>query len=291
MEVVVIPSSVSKNKQLFSSRQSLSYLPIINTLANISHPLPNTAMQSYRITAALPRACRPLTIAPTRAISTHFPPFISSDFAPLWRLLDDSLRLQTAATPHRHATRVVHPRFDVREAANSYELHGELPGIRQEDLDIQFVDPHTLVIKGRTEREFSRNTPAETENTTAAAPAESSTETAPQSSPSYHKATIEDDYVDASATSSSSSVPPTPTSSTPTETAPAEASPSANAVTNKAEPEYKYWINERSIGEFTRTFQFPGTVDQEAVKASLKNGILSVVVPKLVRAERRIVVE
>jgi len=243
-------------------------------------------MQSCRITTSLPRACRPLVSTPIRTISTHFPQFLSSDFAPLWRVLDDSLRLQTGASSQRNAARVFHPRFDVREAANSYELHGELPGIKQEDLDIQFVDPHTLVIKGRTEREFTKQSPEAAGSENAAA-ASTSDENAPQSSPSYHKATVEDDYVDAGAASSSSSASATPTSSTATEVAPAP----ENTVANNSEPDYKYWVSERSVGEFTRTFQFPGTVDQEAVKASLKNGILSVVVPKLVRAERRIVVE
>lgn len=151
------------------------------------------------------------------------------------------------------------------------------------------MDPHTLIIKGRTEREFTKQSPeaAESENAPAATAASTSNENAPQSSPSYHKATVEDDYVDAGAASSSSSAPATPTSSTATEVAPAPES----SVAKNAEPDYKYWVSERSVGEFTRTFQFPGTVDQEAVKASLKNGILSVVVPKLVRAERRIVVE
>jgi len=148
------------------------------------------------------------------------------------------------------------------------------------------VDPHTLVIKGRTEREFTKQSPEAAGSENAAA-ASTSDENAPQSSPSYHKATVEDDYVDAGAASSSSSASATPTSSTATEVAPAP----ENTVANNAEPDYKYWVSERSVGEFTRTFQFPGTVDQEAVKASLKNGILSVVVPKLVRAERRIVVE
>lgn len=198
-------------------------------------------------------------------------------------MLDDSLRLQTGASPQRNAARVFHPRFDVREAANSYELHGELPGIKQEDLDIQFVDPHTLVIKGRTEREFTKQSPEAGESDAAS----TSNDNPPQS---YHKATVEDDYVDAGAASpSSSDAPATPTSSTATEVAPA---PGSSSVANKnAELDYKYWVSERSVGEFTRTFQFPGTVDQEAVKASLKNGILSVVVPKLVRAEKRIVVE
>ena len=42
----------------------------------------------------------------------------------------------------------------------------------------------------------------------------------------------------------------------------------------------KYWVSERSVGEFHRAFSFPSRVDQDSVTAGLKNGILSVVVPK-----------
>ena len=48
----------------------------------------------------------------------------------------------------------------------------------------------------------------------------------------------------------------------------------------KAENATKYWVSERSIGEFHRSFSFPSRVDQDAVKVSLKKGILSIVVPK-----------
>ena len=235
-------------------------------------------MQPCRIITALPRACRPIATVPARSLSTHIPHFLSSDFAPLWRVLDDSLRLQSAVTPTRQSPRIFHPRFDVREAAGTYELHGELPGIRQEDLDIQFVDPHTLVVKGHTESEASLQAPEPGNAAAAAAPAPASASEAS----SYSKPTVEDDYVDASV--SESSAPATPTSSASTAIIAAE-------TAQVQEPEYKYWVTERSAGEFTRTFQFPGTVDQEAVKASLRNGILRVVVPKLVRGERRIVVE
>lgn len=51
--------------------------------------------------------------------------------------------------------------------------------------------------------------------------------------------------------------------------------------------EAKYWVSERSIGEFSRTFTFPGRVDQDGVKASMKNGVLSIVVPKSKKAEGR----
>lgn len=61
---------------------------------------------------------------------------------------------------------------------------------------------------------------------------------------------------------------------------------STPATTQKNE-DVKYWVSERSIGQFSRTFTFPGRVDQDGVKASMKNGILSIVVPKSRKAEGR----
>lgn len=49
--------------------------------------------------------------------------------------------------------------------------------------------------------------------------------------------------------------------------------------------QYKYWVRERPVGEFQRTFSFPGKVDRDGVKASLKEGVLKVLVPKEVRKE------
>lgn len=52
-------------------------------------------------------------------------------------------------------------------------------------------------------------------------------------------------------------------------------------VTKANNNKHCYWLSERSVGEFHRTFAFPGYVDQDEVKASLKDGILSLVVPKV----------
>jgi len=52
---------------------------------------------------------------------------------------------------------------------------------------------------------------------------------------------------------------------------------------HKAESEeepIKYWVSERTVGSFQRSFNFPGEVDQDNVKASYDDGILKVVVPK-----------
>lgn len=55
--------------------------------------------------------------------------------------------------------------------------------------------------------------------------------------------------------------------------------------------EPKYWFHERATGRFERGFRFPSLVDRDNVKANLKDGVLSIVVPKVERKERRIVVE
>jgi len=53
----------------------------------------------------------------------------------------------------------------------------------------------------------------------------------------------------------------------------------------KEEGADKYWYSERTVGDFTRSFNFPTNVDQEKVKASMKNGILSIKVPKAEKAK------
>jgi len=142
------------------------------------------------------------------------------------------------------------PKFDACEFPDGYRLDGELPGANQSDIEIEFSDPQTLVIKGRVERNYN-NTATETDD--------DSSSTKPR------QPTVEDDTEEGDASSSTTS----------------PAKPAEQAVTNlQNQTDYKFWVSERSIGEFQRAFAFPTRVDQDAVKASLRNGILSIVVPK-----------
>ena len=52
----------------------------------------------------------------------------------------------------------------------------------------------------------------------------------------------------------------------------------------KEEKEDTYYTYERSYGSFTRTFTLPAEVDTAQVKAELKGGELTVVVPKMAAA-------
>ena len=181
-----------------------------------------------------------------------FSRFPSSEMAPLFRLLDD-YNSHGGSFSSNSAIRAFQPKFDVREHKETYELQGELPGLDQKDVHIEFADPHTLVIKGRVEREYSSDGATEARGRITGDVTDAG---------KSHKATVEDE-------------------------APEEAKQDGQAVekasTGQVQQQQhrpKYWVSERSVGEFHRAFSFPSRVDQDSVKANLKNGVLSVVVPK-----------
>jgi len=189
---------------------------------------------------------------------SFLPRFAAGEFAPLFRLLDDyegHLSNRSGVSQVRSFA----PKFDVKEVKDAYHLDGELPGIEQKDIQIEFTDPHTLIVKGRTEREYSSGTPPASLEGSGS---QGAIEAAPEgtNTPKSHKATVEDE--DAPANGESTAVQ------------------KAAAKDTSATPQHRYWVSERSVGEFHRAFTFPTRVDQDAVKASLKNGILSIVVPK-----------
>ncbi|QUC19101.1 uncharacterized protein UV8b_03342 [Ustilaginoidea virens] len=188
----------------------------------------------------------------------------TSSFTPLFRLLDDfDTYSRGGATHHEGGKRsggaFWQPRFDVRETAESYELHGELPGLSKDNVHIEFTEPQTLVVRGRSERTYTAGTPPagvieEGERKGAITEGGEGGES--------HRATVED--VD--------------------EGKDKEGQQGETAVqksdAKKRDQGVKYWLTERSVGEFSRTFTFPAPVDQDGVSAGFRDGILSVVVPK-----------
>lgn len=191
-----------------------------------------------------------------------FSPFVSEpSFTPLFRLLDEFDNYSgTRRNDGSTSLKAFQPKFDVKEAENTYELHGELPGIDQKDVNIEFVDQQTLNIRGRTERSYEKGTRP---SSFIGGGESSGAITEGNETKHDHTATVED------------------------EDAPQATSTEVSKVKENKEPESKYWVSERSVGEFSRTFSFPARIDQDAVKASMKNGILSIIVPKAKKAEGR----
>lgn len=218
---------------------------------------------------------KPVNISPitNTTPAMAFPRFYTEQgFAPLFRLLDDFDTYSRQQNPHHKHQRSIptfQPRFDVRELENQYELHGELPGMKKEEVEIQFSDPQTMLIRGRIERSYISGTPP------AGLVEGSSTGGAITEKGEGHKkhlsATVEDEDADAISTEST-----------------------AEVVKQEKRPKdtAKYWVSERSIGEFSRSFNFPGHIDQGGVKASFKDGILSIAVPKAKKPEaHRVAIE
>lgn len=159
------------------------------------------------------------------------------EFGPFFNLFNDTFsELQKLSDT---ASRTFAPKFDVKEVKDQYILEGELPGIEQKDITIEFVDEQTLTIKGRTERYKEEGDRPK-------------------------QAQVEEEGVTPEAGKSESK----------------EVAKTGSTEVAKHEPKHTYWVSERSVGEFARSFAFPNRVDQDNVKASLKNGILSVIVPK-----------
>jgi len=201
-------------------------------------------------------------------------------FAPLFRLADEIERASrggSCAARRSSVTPSFLPRFDVKETKDAYELTGELPGIEQANINIEWTDEHTLSISGNSESRKSRTNAPEP----AAAPVES--EEAESETSAYQKPSVEDDgqdFVDVEKPTSEES-----------STSEEKVEPEAVAAPHESAPRGRYLITERSSGTFRRVFKFPGHVDHDNVKAALKNGVLSISAPKAIPKEpRRIVI-
>lgn len=211
-----------------------------------------------------------------------FPRFVQGEFAPMFRLLDEYANFANSkSSGFSQSIRSWQPRFDVKETKEGYELQGEFPGLEQKDINIEFTDANTLSIKGRTERHHEEgNRPGSQVEAASEQPKIAESENG------YHKASVEDE--DAS-TMSGGNPEATPVA-TPAESTVAETE--AQEAAQEPKDSSKYWVSERFVGEFFRTFTFPSRVDQENVKASLKEGILSILVPKAqIPANKRINIE
>jgi len=153
------------------------------------------------------------------------------------------------------------PNFDVREDKDAYVLEGELPGMKREDVSIEFRDDQTVTVKGHREyrREEGRRPGTVEEG----------------GEKGEGGKTIENGATATNTNNASESKEVTQTNAGGKEVELAQSM-----------PKHTYWVSERSEGEFSRSFSFPNRVDQDRVTASLKDGVLSVVLPKVAKKER-----
>jgi len=180
-------------------------------------------------------------------------------FSNLFRMLDDFDKYTQAALGQSFGSNnslltaanggVFNPKFDVTEDEKSYSLQGELPGVPPENIIIEFTDPQTLVIRGHAERVRTEGDPslARIEGGKQPAMIEDTEQKVPEKAEEGNK----------------------------------EMEKQKKEEEKKNKPKAKYWLSERSFGEFSRVFNFPTGVDQEKVAAKFEHGVLNITVPKM----------
>ncbi|KAK5212850.1 hypothetical protein LTR41_001798 [Exophiala xenobiotica] len=233
---------IAPNSFLSSSNNNQQHkLFMTSTLRRLPHRVLTTTSRINKPTTTPRTFTRNMALFPR--FGSAFGPY-RHEMQPFFKLFDDTFsELQKISDT---AQRSFTPKFDVKEAKDKYVLEGELPGIEQKDVTIEFADESTLTIKGRTEhyREEGQKPSASQQQGQGQQGAEQQQQQQQESSST-------------------------------------EVATTGSKEVGRHDPQHTYWVSERSVGEFARSFAFPTRVDHENVKASLKNGILSVVVPKL----------
>jgi len=175
----------------------------------------------------------------------------------------------------------------VRETDAAYELYGELPGASRENINIEFTEPQTIVISGKVERRaipVAVPTVPQIEAVSEPAVVEEERPRSP------YQATVEDtDDEEFETVSNVSSLSSRRSSRTVEPEKEKEVEAQKQEEAQQEEEQGRYLLQERSVGEFLRTFNLPARVDCDAVSASLENGILTVIVPKQAKHVPRMV--
>ncbi len=132
------------------------------------------------------------------------------------------------------------------EHNKEYVLQGELAGVATQNVEIEFTDDQTLVVRGHSDRKHTESDAALLEGL-------EETKRIESGESDSRKAT-------------------------------AATTRGEEGAEEAARPRARYWLSERSYGEFSRVFTFPTAVDQDRVQAKFKDDILDITVPK---AEKR----
>lgn len=223
----------------------------------------------------LPKPIPSKTTATKASLSTH-PPTMSSlwfprslahphtnpsGFSSLFKMLDDFERYSNqdgqltgargdGATGASGMQGIIAPKFDVTEHDKAYHLQGELPGVPPENVVLEFTDPQTLVVRGKSERTHTEGDPSLAPKRLGGGAEQGKIE-GKKGEKEKGEQGVEKHKGDKEGEKGGGGSKP------------------------------KYWLSERSYGEFSRVFNFPSSVDQDKVEAKFDKGVLNVVVPKV----------
>jgi len=199
--------------------------------------------------------------------------------------------------------RALRAQFAVTENGPGWQINGDVQGFEQANLNVEVTNEYTLKITGNIEWQLEKvvsqsdNVPAEPvsddsqinkKDNSTLTEAETTT-IAPDSDTESHKsyqATVEDDFEDLGG-ETSSMISASSESFTVSEVGEPKGKekmteePSASETKDSSESQKEESEEqERQHGSFERTFQFPKRIDTANVRATFKDGTLSITVPK-----------
>jgi len=148
--------------------------------------------------------------------------------------------------------------MDMKESKHVYEVEAELPGVNKDDIHLECKDDRTLLLTGQ----FGTATK------------ESTTEAVPEQESDQNDLVIED----------SDGVIPTGVEKERRHKISKRMHDAVAKQENQQlaqNDQHRYWHSERMFGQFQRFITFPTPIQADKIKASYKNGLLSILLPKV----------
>jgi len=216
------------------------------------------------------------------------------DFIAAFRFLDDYAKHLYERGRRHLSYRHFVPRFDLEQHADTYELYGELPGFRREDIIIEAHDDHNLQVSGSISRLTSEPEPQPSSESKEPKDATNST-TRPQDEIAPKDASnAEEPTPTQESTSGPAEAPPKPNTLEGTMTKQERylnarfgdvLDPHANFArdqddTEEPVPKVRYLISERHPSSFHRAFHFPAPIKKDEIIATMRDGILHITAPR-----------
>lgn len=195
------------------------------------------------------------------------------DFIAALRFLDGYAKHVHERGHHHHVYYNFVPRFDLEQHDDTYELYGELPGFRREDVIIEAHDDHNIQVSGSAPRLASQ--PATSSNTNGSKDTKASTAESQNGASASDRlettTTTQERNPDARFGDGLDPNVQFVENSKHTEARPEN----SNAV-----PKARILISERHPGSFHRAFHFPMPIKKDEVTATMQDGILHITAPR-----------
>jgi HSP20 family molecular chaperone IbpA len=193
---------------------------------------------------------------------------------------------------HMEQHKVYHhfnPRFDLEQFEDTYELYGELPGFRREDISIEAHDDHNLQVSGCIDH-LNDQPPPPSQSRPSKDPVDPSVESLRENeSKQAPKTKDSNDDHEAASSRQVPATAPDPLEATTTKherylnarfgdvldphATFIDEEPAAKPA---AKPKVRYLISERHPSQFHRAFHFPTPIKKDEITATMENGILHI---------------